>query len=126
MAIISVRVSSDIPVQSEYLPMISLYFLLSTFFTFISFNWFVAANYLKSTKNLPKWLGKCATRIKFLTRSRQLINSNLNPEIVEPTSNAVKRKEIEELVSLLNNLCFTIVFLTMFISFLTIWTIITN
>ena len=38
-AVTSLRVSSDIPVQSDYLPLITLYMILSIFYTFIGFFW---------------------------------------------------------------------------------------
>ena len=39
-AVTSLRVSSDIPVQSDYLPLITLYMILSIFYTFIGFYMF--------------------------------------------------------------------------------------
>ena len=50
LAIIAIRVANDIPVQSNYVPMISVYFLLSILYTFISFAWFVIADKLKTKK----------------------------------------------------------------------------
>jgi hypothetical protein len=58
LGIISIRVSSDIPVQSSYLPLISLFFMLNILFTFVSFAWFVAYNRFKSEKYLPLFLIK--------------------------------------------------------------------
>ena len=83
MGIISVRVASDIPIQSEYLPLISLYFLLGMFYTFLAFR----------------------------------RNKVSNQEI---------KNEIEELIGILNYLTFAFMFVTMFVSYLTIWLIITS
>ena len=66
MAIISVRVSSDIPIQSDYMPLITLYFFLSILYTFSSFLWFVIAEHLKSNK----------IRIKFIVDLKKKFRSN--------------------------------------------------
>ena len=120
MAIISVRVSNDIPIQSEYLPLITLYFVLSLFYTFISFAWFVYLEYLKSQKYLP------AFTINFflsLKRKIQFINK------IKDKQNKTKstgKNEIEETLAVLNNLVFFIIFIVMFSSFLSIWLIISS
>ena len=120
MAIISVRVSNDIPIQSEYLPLITLYFVLSLLFTFISFAWFVYLEYLKSQKYLP------AFTINFflsLKRKIQFINK------IKDKQNKTKstgKNEIEETLAVLNNLVFFIIFIVMFSSFLSIWLIISS
>ena len=36
----SLRISSDIPVQSEYLPLITLYMILSIVYTLLGFIWY--------------------------------------------------------------------------------------
>ncbi len=35
----SLRISGDIPMQSNYLPLITLYLLLSIMYTFMGFSW---------------------------------------------------------------------------------------
>ena len=65
MGIISVRVASDIPVQSEYFPLISLYFFLSLLYTFVSFVWFVVANALRTKNYLPKFLNRLLSLTRF-------------------------------------------------------------
>ena len=54
IAVYSVRISSDIPIQSEYLPLISLYFFLSILFTFIAMLWFIILNRFATNKTMPK------------------------------------------------------------------------
>jgi hypothetical protein len=56
IAVYSVRISSDIPIQSEYLPLISLYFFLSILFTFIAMLWFIILNRFATNKKMPKLL----------------------------------------------------------------------
>ena len=53
-AMTAVRISSDIPTQSDYLPLISLYMFLSIFYALISMSWFVSLNHFTSKKYLPK------------------------------------------------------------------------
>ncbi len=38
-SVTSVRVAADIPTQSEYLPLISLYMLFSILYTFMGMSW---------------------------------------------------------------------------------------
>ena len=54
IAVYSVRISSDIPIQSEYLPLISLYFFLGILFTFIAMLWFIILNRFATNKTMPK------------------------------------------------------------------------
>ena len=53
-AMTAVRISSDIPTQSDYFPLISLYMFLSIFYALISMSWFVSLNHFTSKKYLPK------------------------------------------------------------------------
>ena len=39
-SVTSVRIAGDIPMQSEYLPLITLYFLLSIIYTFLGLTWY--------------------------------------------------------------------------------------
>jgi hypothetical protein len=52
-AVNSVRISNDIPVQSEYLPLITLYMLMSMIYTLFAFVWFIIADHLSKTKKIP-------------------------------------------------------------------------
>jgi hypothetical protein len=54
----SINVSASFPLQSDYIPTITLYFLLSVLYTFLSLAWFVIAEFLKKQKNLPFLLEK--------------------------------------------------------------------
>ena len=112
MGIISMRVASDMPIHSEYLPLISLYFMLGMFYTFLAFNWFVAANFCRTKNYLPKFL---KISLNFINGFRR--NKVSTQEI---------KNEIEELVGILNNLTFAFMFVTMFVTYLTIWLIITT
>lgn len=49
----SVRTSSDLPVQSEYFPLISVYFFLSVIYTFVSLGWFFLINNFLTKNEIP-------------------------------------------------------------------------
>lgn len=132
MGIISIRVSSDIPVQSRYLPLITLFFLLSLFYTFISFMWFTILEMFKSKNTLPKCLLLLAN---CLIKFRNLLNNcNKSPNIKNQTiairvysrnvadnSKDKKPNELFEKISVINILAFFIMFSMMFISYICIW-----
>jgi len=105
MAIISVRASSDLPVSSDYIPLIGLFFFLSQLYTFISFVWFAACNYLKSIEKLPIFFKKLA---KFLIKH----------------AGSADNKEKE--MNALNHFALFLMGLAIFVSYLTIWLIISN
>lgn len=54
-AVDSVRISSDIPIQSDYVPKITIYFVLSFFYNLFSMAWFKVYNYMSETNEIP-WL----------------------------------------------------------------------
>lgn len=130
MAIISVRVASDIPIQSDYLPLISLYFILSLFYTFISLNWFVLLNHFRSKNSLPKFLESLAVfyklfcfGIKEFTCNKNKIRSFKADENKNETEN---NNKFEDLISKINFLAFSLLFVSMFSSNLAIWLVISN
>ena len=63
----SVRISSDIPNQSEYLPLITLYFLLSILYTFIGFMWFDFIHFISL------FLNKFLKFIEFFNENKGLL-----------------------------------------------------
>ena len=115
MAMISVRVSNDIPIQSEYLPLISLYFVFGILYTFISFNWFIVANVYRTGNYLPKYLKIFAKIIKYFHEKMTKKKAN---QIELTQENKV---ETDGLINLLNYFAFSCLFLAMFVSYLTIW-----
>ncbi len=74
----SVRIASDLPVQSEYLPMISIYFFFGIIFTLISLIWFLVANYYSSKNEIPSF---------FICMSRLKISKTVPIKITEQTKN---------------------------------------
>ena len=113
MAMIAIRVSSLMPVQSSYLPLISLYFFLSLFYSMIALTWFVIMDRFQQKKDLPNFLKKLALNLKHKFRQVH-VESNL------------KKIEINECILIMNEIGFMAMFLIMSISFAIIWGLITN
>ena len=63
-SVYSIRISSDMPVESEYLPLVTLYFMLCIMNTFLAFNWFLIANEFLAKSKTPKLLTCLASRIR--------------------------------------------------------------
>ncbi|CAF1336540.1 unnamed protein product [Adineta steineri] len=55
-SVYSLNFSSLFPQQSQYLMMITLYFLLSIFWTLISMAWFILCNHFTTKAEMPKFL----------------------------------------------------------------------
>ena len=53
-SIYAVRISSDIPVQSNYIPVIKFFFILSNIWNLLAMVWFVLLNNFKSKEYVPK------------------------------------------------------------------------
>ncbi len=139
MGIISIRVSSDIPVQSSYLPLINLFFMLNLLFTFVSFAWFVASDQFRTKKYLPSILLKIMDiffRKKLTKRNKQVnVTKNLDNskfeqlELVAENGVTVAassklsespKKDLyfNEKLNALNLVAFILMFIFMFVSYL--------
>ena len=82
-SIYSLRVSSDIPVQSEYLPIIGYYFIFAISFILVSFIWFITLNKFSEKKKLPKLLTKIAEAIRIICCLDNKSKSNVKPLVKE-------------------------------------------
>ena len=78
-AVFKLRLSDDVPVQSDSIPLINIYFTLCISFSLASMIWFSIVNYLRENKPLPQWIRYIIT--KFITRlicAHKLQNNKLN------------------------------------------------
>jgi hypothetical protein len=66
--IYSIRVSSDLPVQSDYLPTISIYYISSILFTVISVFWFYYFNLMQTSNSIPKFFKNFVRALKKLSQ----------------------------------------------------------
>lgn len=54
-SVYSLRISSDLPVQSDNTPRITWFFLTSVIINLFSMSWFIQLNYFKTSDYLPKF-----------------------------------------------------------------------
>jgi hypothetical protein len=133
LGIISIRVSSDIPVQSSHLPLINLFFMLNLLFTFVSFAWFVASDQFRTKKYLPSILLKIMDNCykKKLTKGNKQVNVTKN--VYDSTAekldliyenelsnklNAEIDSNFDIFLNAINIIAFFLMFLFMFTSYL--------
>ncbi len=95
-SVYSLRISQDIPTQSEYLPMISLYFIASILFVLIAFAWFIIENYFKTNLFLPNWLLFLMTNIQKLIDKFKSVKMKKRTRIifVKPNLDSSVTKEV--------------------------------
>jgi hypothetical protein len=60
----SVKVQSDMSPQAQFLPMVTLYFMLGLSYAFVSLIWFIIANNWTVKNNIPPYVSKFASYVK--------------------------------------------------------------
>ena len=108
------RISSDIPVQSEYLPIIGYYFIFVITFILIDFIWFIILNYFANIEHLPRYLAFYALSLRKLfskikaafKKKKEPENKDLNNNLEELNKiNEIKSSEEEKLICKKSDLC---------------------
>lgn len=104
LAIYSVRISSEFASQSEYIPLVSIYFMLGILFTFFALCWFVCKELIGKRDEIPKPLNIFANFIrKIFKRTRQVevksepkseenTDSDKNSDLKKPIPEPVKHE----------------------------------
>ena len=64
LATYSVRMQADTSPQGQFLPMITLYYILSIGYAFVALIWFIIAENWTTKQNVPKFLVKFSVFIK--------------------------------------------------------------
>ena len=98
-AVTGLRISGEIPVQSDYLPLITLYILLSILYTFAGFTWFIIANELSKKHRLPGFLLKIAYVVKkalFWIFKEESKTTETN-SLIKSDENAIDNKLVKEM-----------------------------
>ena len=115
LGIISIRVSGDIPIQSSYLPLISVFFILNLLFIFVAFGWFCVSNQFRTKRYLPKFLswilGIFSKKTKALIKNTPLVVLNKIDGVQVQDDNAKEKKEneiFEMKIARLNSIAFII------------------
>ncbi len=65
------------PLQSDHMPIINVYFLISIWYTFVALCWFTAAEYLKSKETLPSFLISIVNFCQKILKSLSKNNSKI-------------------------------------------------
>ncbi len=140
----ALRISSDLPVQSEYMPLVSIYFNIAITYTLISLIWFAIANYLVGKTWLPKWLELLASKIRNQIRRKASLKMHVD-DLIKDDSKAYnlerissiiecrkcerhseyfkksEKKEFDSNLKILNIIVFLFVFIIMIVANLIIW-----
>jgi hypothetical protein len=77
-----VRISSSIPTQSQYLPPIIVYFMLSQLFTLGAFSWFTIDNLLRAEAYIPGFMTIFGRMLRFFATFLKTTFSNLKRKIL--------------------------------------------
>jgi len=94
------------PIQSTNLPLISLYYLMNTFYTLIGLLWFVILNHFRTKKYCPNIFKK-------------ILGSFLKKDF-----NISETDETEKYNEILNLIVFSLLFIFMFFTYLIIMVLI--
>ena len=62
----ALKINGEMPTQSEFVPLVSVYFIVATIYTLVSLIWFVTANFFVIKSNIPKPLVFVAEKIQFI------------------------------------------------------------
>lgn len=117
-SVIALNVANEIPVQSRVLPLISLFFILSLFYSFVSFSWFTLAEYLREKKFKIKNT-KIIASLLFI--QADAFSEQSSQELKDQLKNEHKMN-----VTLLNKVAFSFMLTVMLTSYMAIWIIISN
>ena len=88
-SVYSLRISNDLPVQSDYIPRITYFFTFSMFINVLVMVWFVQLNIFKSKVYLPRIY---EVLVKLL---QNMHCKKVNKDKVEPITNKSNEIEIE-------------------------------
>ena len=95
------------PIQSNGLPLISMFFVFSLSYTFVAFAWFTLVNYLKTRKYLPKRLNHYMSKLR---KSNKI-----------ESFNSLNDNTTEFNICILNKIAFWLITVAMTCSYLYIW-----
>jgi nicotinic acetylcholine receptor, invertebrate len=112
----SVVILEDLPVQSDYLQLISLYLMASIFFPFISLFWFMYYDALSKKEQLPKWIQVIYTFSRTLRDKIRRKTKVTNLKDDEQKENQLKKQ-----LSFINYLVFFLFIIVVLVSVLSIW-----
>lgn len=118
----SLVVMNDMPVQSDYLPYITIYFMMSVTYPFLSIFWFIYFEDLREKKKLPRsYIKVCKYLIVLFEHLK--ISRCKNIKVSDSSSNkkVSEDDEIEKQLKLLNGFVCILFALLVVVSILFIW-----
>jgi len=112
LGIISIRVSSDIPVQSSYLPLISLFFMMNLLFIFIAFGWFCLTDQFRTRKYAPMFISKFSNIYSKKTKNEQIKKKQqINYKAADEIEELCKKTEVQNTENNVNSQITTLNFI---------------
>lgn len=97
-SVFSLRLSEDVPSQSDSVHLISLYLTVCMFFSLSAMTWFAVVNKLRETKRLPYWSRWLAldylSWIVFATNMRRKANHLVKQDASKLSTNSLSTPEI--------------------------------
>ena len=101
-AVYALRVGNELPVQSDFVPSITIYYTASIILTFISMLWFYYFNKIQASERIPfflhkvvKWIRKCWAKITrsetSLLKKREIIENAFEIVTAKPTTEMAKK-----------------------------------
>jgi hypothetical protein len=87
-SIYSINTSNSIPTQSDYVPAITVFYIMSTFFVLISFSWFILENFMRSRTYMPLLL---RVWVKLFRKLEQAFSA-----LVQKVSKSCKKQQPNE------------------------------
>ena len=95
----AVRLSNEIPIQSECVSLMGFFLLLSSVLNLITMMWFIVLNYIKSKEYLPKFLnlfGDCLQKIVCLCFHKESRQKLAVSSQVSNSSEPEQKKNLED------------------------------
>lgn len=108
-SVYAVRTSGDLPIQSDFLPLISLYFVITMGITLLTILWFFLCNYMITRKTMPRflirfsrnlyrifkfnWLKRCFNKLKPKVR----VNTTTSKSVLQDGKSKIEVITIKEM-----------------------------
>ncbi|CAF1026896.1 unnamed protein product [Brachionus calyciflorus] len=145
-SIYSLRVANDIPVQSDYLPLITIYFMVSTLYSILTLIWFIIANQMLAKSKIPNFMLKLSKLFftcqrkkteKIVPHETNVTDDSNGQDKLEKKTTEKKKENIEKrddklddkkltekIIIIWNYIMFALMFSVIFICNLVIWIVI--
>ncbi len=96
-SVYSLRISNDLPVQSDNIPKITAFFLESILINLFAISWFIQLNYFKSNEYFPKLytaISECFKKLIHLSFHQKKITNKI---LTAPSNNKMLTEPVNEI-----------------------------